>query len=206
MSQTSTVVGRSVLYPIGLKLEGRRCLVVGSGAMARKKIAELTDCGALVQVIAPEDGDRLFVPSDLDGTHLVVVATDDRRLQDEVSREATARGIPCNVVDVNHLCTFYAPAVLRRGSLTISVATDGKFPLLAVAIKDRIGAMLGDAIGPALQLLSHGRELACARFPNDPEARVSALRLLLSDEAIASILEGRLDDLRAHYESWTTQL
>ena len=86
-----------------------------------------------------------------------------------MARSAAERGIPCNVVDVNDLCTFYAPAVLRLGSVTISVATEGKFPLLAVAIRDRIAATLGRAVGPALERLSEARNLAWARFPDDPE-------------------------------------
>ena len=203
MENKGTARRRSTLYPIGLKLEGRRCLVVGSGSMARKKIDELLDCGASVHVVAPE---HEFDPSDLDGVHLVVSATDNSRIQDEVFRAASARAIPCNVVDVNHLCTFYAPAVLRRGSLTISVATDGKFPLLAAAIRDRIAAMIGDAIGPALDALGDAREIACARFPDDSEARVAALRRLLSERALDSILAGRVDEFEAHCAAWSSEL
>ena len=201
MAEVNMTSGRSALYPIGLKLEGRRCIVVGSGATARRKTGDLLDCGAVVHVL-----DRAFVPSDLDGAHLVVSATDDPQLQQDVSRAAVARGIPCNVVDVNQLCTFYAPAVLRRGSLTISVATDGKFPLLAAALRDRIAVSFGDAIGPALERLGEGRELACERFRDDPDARVAALRRLLSEPALLAILEGRLDDFEAHWDSWKAEL
>ncbi len=201
MSGRDNKPSRSSLYPIGLKLAGRRCVVVGSGPIARLKAEELLACGAVVQEVA-----RDFAPSDLDGVHLVVAATDDRQVQEVVARSADARGIPCNVVDVNHLCTFYAPAVLRRGALTISVATDGKFPLFAVAIRDRIAAALGDSVGPALELLGEGRARACERFPDDPDGRVAALRRLLSAPALESILEGRLDEFEAHWESWKTEL
>ena len=91
MENKGTARRRSTLYPIGLKLEGRRCLVVGTGSMARKKIDELLDCGASVHVVAPE---HEFDPSDLDGVHLVVSATDNSRIQDEVFRAASARAIP----------------------------------------------------------------------------------------------------------------
>ena len=192
---------REALYPVGLKLSGRRCLVVGRGETARRKRQELAECGAIVEAI-----DGSFVPSDLAGVHLVVAATDDRRLQEDVARGATERGIPCNVVDVNDLCTFYAPAILRRGALTITVATDGKFPLLAVALRDRIAGELGDAIAPALELLGEGRALAVARYPHDPAKRVESLRRLLSPEALESIVEGRLDAFRSHWESWKEEL
>lgn len=192
---------RKALYPIGLKIGGRRCLVVGRGAMAQRKREELLACGALVHSI-----DAPFLSSDLDGVHLVVAATDDRAVQEEVARSAAARGIPCNVVDVNDLCTFYAPAVLRRGALTITVATDGKFPLLAVALRDRIAAGLDDAVADALELLGEGRALAVARYPDDPAKRVDALRRLLSPGALESIVEGRLDEFRSHWDSWKSEL
>lgn len=201
MAGATAESNRQVLYPIGLKLDGRRCLVVGRGPMARRKQKELLDCGALVHAI-----DGPFLPSDLEAVHLVVAATDDRRVQEDVARAAGAAGIPCNVVDVNDLCTFYAPAVLRRGALTVTVATDGKFPLLAVALRDRIAADLGDAVAPALELLGEGRALAVARFPHDPDQRVEALRRLLSPDALAFIVEGRLDAFREHFESWKTGL
>lgn len=201
MPRGNTTSSRSRLYPIGLKVGGRRCLVVGSGETARRKTEELIDCGAIVHAVA-----SAFTPSDLDGVHLVVAAIDDPRIQKAVARSAAARGIPCNVVDVNHLCTFYAPAVLRRGAMTISVATDGKFPLLAVAIRDRFAAALGEAVGPALELLGEGRDLACARFPDDRDERVAALRKLLSSRALEWILAGHLSEFKAHWELWKTEL
>jgi siroheme synthase-like protein len=176
-------------------------LVVGRGPIARRKRKELLDCGAIVNAV-----DREFAPSDLDGVHLVVAATDDPRVRADVARFATERGIPCNVVDVNHLCTFYAPAVLRRGALTITVATDGKFPLLAVALRDRIAADLGRAIGPALDLLGEARAIAAWRFPDDPEARVAALRRLLPSRALESILAGRLDEFESHLHAWKAEI
>jgi precorrin-2 dehydrogenase/sirohydrochlorin ferrochelatase len=201
MAGAAAESNRQALYPIGLKIGGRRCLVVGRGQMARRKRKELLDCGAIVEAI-----DGPFLSSDLDGVHLVVAATDDRSVQEDVARAASARGIPCNVVDVNDLCTFYAPAVLRRGALTVTVATDGKFPLLAVALRDRIGTELGDAVAPALELLGEGRTLAVARFPHEPDKRVEALRRLLSPEALQLIVEGRLDAFREHWESWKVAL
>jgi precorrin-2 dehydrogenase/sirohydrochlorin ferrochelatase len=189
------------LYPIGLKIAGRRCLVVGSGPTARRKMDELLACGAIVEGVP-----CAFVPSDLDGASLVVAATDDSRVQAAVAESAAARGIPCNVVDVNHLCTFYAPAVLRRGAMTISIATDGKFPLLAVAVRDRLAGLLDESIGPALELLGEGRELAAAHYPDEPDERVAALRRLLSSRAVEWILDGRLERFEAHWKSWKKDL
>ncbi len=192
---------RGALYPIGLKVEGRRCLVVGAGPTAHRKARDLAGCGAIVRAI-----DRDFDPSDLDGVCVVVAATDDPRLQESVSKAAEARGIPCNVVDVNRFCSFYTPAILRRGDVTVSVATNGKFPLLAVAIRDVIACVLPDAVGPSLEALEWGRSIVFARYPDDPEARTAALKRLLTPQALEWILHARLGDLDAHWASWKESL
>lgn len=209
------------LYPVALKIAGERCLVVGGGTIAFRKAQDLLACGAVLHAVAPDWNEdfraldagamlsrstRPFEARDLDGVVLVVAATDDPEVQETVAREARARGIPCNVVDVNRLCSFYVPAVLRRGALSVAVGTEGKFPLLAVALRDRISDLLGPRIDRALELLGEGREVAFARFPGDPEARVAALRSLLSPRAVDLILEDRLEELAAHYEHWRETL
>lgn len=206
------------LYPVSLKLDGERCLVVGGGRLARHKTDDLLRCGALVHVVSPEwreefpsdpaltRSTRGFEPADLDGVRVVVSATDDPAVQEVVAREASARGIPCNVVDVNRLCTFYVPAVLRRGSLTVSVATDGKFPLLAVALRDRFAAGLDPDMGRALDRLGEGRARAFARFPDDAPGRLAALERLLTPTALDLIVKGRLEEFETHWNTWNTRL
>ncbi len=209
------------LYPIFLKLEGEHALVVGGGTLARRKTQDLLVCGARVHVVAPDWRDdfdalagngsltrstRRFEHRDLDGVRLVVAATDEPAVHDDVAGEALRRGIPCNVVDVNPLCSYYVPAVFRRGSLTVAIATDGKFPLLAAAVRDRIAQDLGPALAPALERLAEGRELAFTRWPEDPGARLAALRRLLTPEALERIVEGRLDAFDRHWETWKATL
>jgi len=209
------------LYPVLLKLAGRLCLVVGGGAVALHKTRELLRCGATVSVVAPGwpadfgsfDGNPLvsrstrpFAPLDLGGVHLVVAATDDPETQREVARAAEERGILCNVVDVPALCNFYVPATLRRGSLTVSVSTEGKYPLLAVALRDSLARTLGAHLGPALDRLAEGRGIVRARYPEDPSRRTRALKDLLTDAALTDLVEGRLEAFEAHYRSWNSTL
>lgn len=209
------------LYPIALKLKGQRCLVVGGGTVALRKTRDLLDCEALVHVVSPQWHEgfaslggretltlstRRFEPRDLDGARLVLAATDEPEVQETVARGAAARGIPCDVVDVNRLSSFYLPAVLRRGAFTIAVTTSGEYPLLAVAIRDRLAAEFGPQLGPALERLGETREWAFAHGPADPALRVAALRRLLTDDALDLILEGRLAEFEAHVESWKLTL
>jgi len=205
------------LYPVSLKLHGRLCLVVGGGSIALRKAGELLACGARVRVVAssfPADFSALdphpalmritrrFVATDLDGVFLVVAATDDAEAQRAVSRAAEARSLLCNVVDVNGLCSFYVPATLRRGSLAVSVATDGKFPILAVALRDWLRDRIGPQIGPALERLAEARAQVRRRHPDDPARRARLLRALLSPASLALLLEDRLEDFEAHRRSW----
>src|SRR4051812_48005844 len=113
-----------------MKLEGRRCLVVGAGKVGEPKIGGLLETGARVHVISLDATAairewaragkidlelRPFNSRDLDGIFLAVVATSSRTLNERVYREAQARGVLCNVVDVPDLCDFFYPSIVRRG-------------------------------------------------------------------------------------------
>jgi len=207
------------LFPIALRIAGRTCAVIGGGLIASRKVEDLLRAGAKVRAVAPEWGpelDRLaaghdgavervtrrFEPRDLDGALLVFAATDDRDVQLAVFREAAARGVLCNVVDVTDLCEFHVPATLRRGALSISVATDGAFPLLAVKLRDHLARLVGPVFGPALGTLAAARAAVRRRHPDDQKARMSSLRELLTDEALEHLLAGRSDAFERHVRSW----
>ena len=209
------------LYPIAVKLELRSCLVVGGGAIALHKTRELLRCGALVHAVALEwladfaeleahprltRSTRPFRPEDLKCVFLAIAATDDPVTQLAVARGSEERGILCNVVDVNALCNFYAPAILRRGSLTVAVSTEGKSPLFAAAIRDRIGKLLGPHLGPTLDRLGESRARVRARFPDDPARRRQSLDGLLTSQIFEELMEGRLDLFEEHWESWKKSL
>src|SRR5215471_4721401 len=109
------------LLPIFLKLEGRRCLLVGAGNVALDKIGSLLKTGVELRVVAPaaraeirelaregklEFVGRAFEPDDLEGSFLVVTATDSPEVNHAVYREAVARNIACNSVDDIPNCDF----------------------------------------------------------------------------------------------------
>ena len=205
------------IYPIALKLELKSCLVVGGGTIALHKTRGLLQCGAFVQVIAEQwqaefaeievhprltRSTRPFRSKDLDGMFLVIAATDNPATQVDVARGAEERGILCNVVDVNPLCNFYAPAILRRGSLTVAVSTEGKSPLFAVAVRDHVEALLGPHVGSTLDRLGEVRAMVRARFPDDPDQRRRCLEDLLTRGILGELIDGRLDRFELHWETW----
>jgi precorrin-2 dehydrogenase/sirohydrochlorin ferrochelatase len=209
------------LYPAFLKLDGRRCLVVGGGPVAFQKVRELLRCGARVLAVSlewsaefasiGEDAGltrqtRPFAASDLDGVLLVVAATDDRALQLEIADIAEQRSLLCNIVDVPDLCGYYVPASLRRGALTVSVSTNGWSPLFAVALRDRLAEQLGPQIGEALEHLREARTIVRALYPDDQTLRRRALSRLLAAPALDQLLDGRLDLFEERWRSWKSSL
>src|ERR1039457_2128794 len=148
------------MYPIMLDLRGRRCLLVGAGQIAYRKLLRLLSEGAVVTVVAPTaiepiarlaaEGkvtlvERRFVDSDADDCQLVMVATGDRMVDEQGKGAAKARGIWVNVADVPDLCDFHLPALVQRGDLQLSIASGGGAPF---AVR-RLREMFERKIGPA---------------------------------------------------------
>ena len=157
------------LYPVGLVVDGRPCLVVGGGRVAARKVAGLVACGAVVRVIAPEVDDaiaatvgvtverRPYAPGDVDGHWLVITATGDPTVDQRVHDDAVAARVWCNSADDPERCTFTLPAVHRQGPVVVTVATGGHSPALAGWLRDRLAADLGPEYATLAGLLSEAR-------------------------------------------------
>ena len=168
-------------YPLFADLAGRRCVVIGGGPIAQRKVTTLLGCGARLTVISPTVTTRLagyarqgrirlakrrFRPGDLRGAWLVYAATDDRRINALVHREAARRRVFANIVDQTPLCSFIAPAIFRRDPLTIAVSTGGASPSLAKKVRSDLSRALGEAYVPMLRLLRNLRGVAKQRLPS----------------------------------------
>ena len=141
-----------VLFPVFLKLAGRRVLVVGGGPVAASKLRALIDAGAHITVVAPDIVDQVtatrvkierreFVDTDLDGVWLVVAAaTPDVNRQ--VAAAAEARRVFVNAVDDVRNASAYLGGVVRRDGVTVAISTDGAAPALAGLLREGIDAML----------------------------------------------------------------
>jgi precorrin-2 dehydrogenase/sirohydrochlorin ferrochelatase len=180
------------LFPIFLKLEGRRCVVIGAGAVGTQKIAGLLEAGADVVVVDPSPAvsfrehfasrvtwqKRNYVPSDLDAAYLVIVATSDEALNWQIYDEAQRRGILANVVDVPPLCDFYYPAVVRRGALIVAVSSQGESPHLAQRVRDEISEALPEELSSAVDRIGEERRRILREHQPGPE-RLQLLRDLV---------------------------
>jgi sulfate adenylyltransferase len=142
----------SALFPVFLKLKGRRVLVVGGGPVAASKVATLRDTGAAVTVVAPEirpelEGAgltivrRAFRASDVDGAWLVVAAAPPE-VNRAVRAAADDRGVFVNAIDHPETCSAYAGGVLTRGGVTVAVSSNGEAPALAGLLREALEAVL----------------------------------------------------------------
>jgi siroheme synthase-like protein len=169
-----TTTRQSLLgYPVNLIVSGRRCVVVGAGRIAARKIDALLAAGADVHVVAPRLGDqvrawldeqrvtvdeRAFEPSDLDDAWLATAATDDPAVNNAVFEAGGQRRVWVNSADDPHNCSFTLMSVIRRGDLVVTIGTGGRSPALAAWLKKRITAELGPEYETLLEMLSEARE------------------------------------------------
>ena len=157
-------------YPVQLVLTGRPVLVVGGGRVALGKVQGLLAAGAVVTVVAPQlDAElaameglvlerRGYQPGEVAGYRLVVTATDDPAVNRQVYEEAEAAGVWVNSADDPANCTFTLPAVVRRGSITVAIGTDGQSPAYAAWLRGRLEAELGPEHEVLLGLLAERRQ------------------------------------------------
>ena len=168
-------------YPLFADLHGRRCVVVGGGVVAQRKVTTLLDYGAAITVVSPTATTRLlayarrgrvrylaraFRPADLRGAWLVYAATDDQRINESVYRTASRLRIFTNVVDQKPLCSFIAPAIVKRGDLVIAISTGGMSPAVAKRLRRELTAYVGADYARMLKLLGGLREAAKSRLPS----------------------------------------
>jgi len=195
-------------YPVLLELEGRRCVVVGGGAIGERKVEGLLAVGAHVTVVSPdltavlsahaEAGRITLVPrpyrdGDLEGAALVFTALGDPHATAAVAAEARRRGIWLNAADDPSHCSFILPAVVRRGPLTIAVASGGATPALTRALREHLERALGAEWAVLAELAAEARrELRATGRAADGET----WRRALADDVRALVAERRLDEAR----------
>ncbi len=159
-------------YPVFLNVDGKKCVVVGGGQVALRKVRVLLEHGADVEVISPDlcpelaklagSGEiraltRKYRAGDLKNAFVAIAATDNGDINQRVVVEARRRAILVNVVDDAENSDFIVPSYLRRGELTIAVSTGGKSPALARKIRSRLEKELGDEYALVARLIGEVR-------------------------------------------------
>jgi len=140
-------------YPLFLEMNRRRCLVLGGGAVAERKIASLLEAGAEVTVISPDVTEAIarwsknhsiqfhardYQYGDINGHELVFIATDDGAVNAQAHQDGKKQGVWINAADDPEHCDFILPSVLRRGDLTVAISSGGNSPALARTIREEL--------------------------------------------------------------------
>lgn len=200
-------------YPVFLKLENKLCVVVGAGRVAERRVRGLCDASARVRVVGvtategilklADEGaihlcQRAFEPSDLDGSALVIAATDRADVNRAVQAAAKCRGILFCGADRHTDSDFIVPAVVQRGDLQVAISTGGKSPAYAALLRREIEAFLED--GQLLDLLTDLRRRVYARFPNAPERRQAFWQQLVTDDMLALARKGKWTEIKERIE------
>ncbi len=183
----------SGFYPLYLNIKGKKCVIVGGGKVAYRKACSLKDAGADVTVVSPgicpemvnEKGitfvNKSYDERFLDGSLLVIAATDDEEVNKKVSLDARERNIIVNVVDRPELCSFIVPSTIRRGDLCISISTGGASPALAKNIRKELEDFFGPEYGEYINLLTRMRNVALSEIKDDAKRRKVLQRLAEKD-------------------------
>jgi siroheme synthase-like protein len=159
-------------YPIFLKISRKKCVVVGGGRVALRKVRALLEHGASVEVISPDPCPELiglaergqicilhrhYRPGDLRKAFVAIAATDNSALNRQVVKEAKDKAVLVNVVDDLENSDFIVPSYVRRGALTIAVSTAGRSPALARKIRTKLEKELGDEYASLVRLIGEVR-------------------------------------------------
>ena len=198
-------------YPAYLDIKNRKCLVVGGGAVGARKVKMLLKCGASVTVISPVVSEQLknladsgaitlhrrsYRSSDLAGIFLVIGATDDDKLNRQISDDAKRLNLLCNIADRPQDCNFILPSIVSRGDLTISISTSGKSPALAKKLRKNLEDQFGEEYAVFLQLMGAIRKKLLRRS-HEPEAHKELFEQLINSELVDMIRNNKTADINA---------
>jgi len=199
MDNDSTIPGTDTgnnLFPVFVKLEELRLLIVGGGKIGLEKLQTvlLNSPSTSISIVAPQISDtirelaarhptirlleRPYHPNDLEYADIAIVAVNDRSVSESVARQARAKGVLVNVADTPDLCDFYLGSVVRKGHLKIAISTNGKSPTVAKRLKEEIGNMIPEEMNGVLEDMQTIRKSLNGDF-NEKVRRLNELTSVL---------------------------
>ncbi len=173
-------------FPVFMNIRQQRCLVVGGGEVALRKVELLLKAGGDVLIVSPdlhpelaaqvsakpiEYKQRIFEPADLEDCKLVISATNDAVINKKVSELANKVGIPVNVVDAPELCSFIVPSIIDRSPVVVAVSSGGRSPVLARLLRAKLETMIPASYGRLANLLDGYRDAVKKKFSNTLKRR-----------------------------------
>ncbi len=183
-------------FPFMIELNNERCLIAGGGTVAYRKVCSMLEFGAVVTVVSPEFCPELLElaehparltlikrcvqPQDIVSAFVVIMATDDEKVNHEMAELCRQQRILVNVVDVKADCGFYFPAIIKDKEVVISVSTGGQSPVLAGTIKRDIESHLGRSYGDIAERMGELREQIKAQIDGEEERKKAFQQMVRS--------------------------
>jgi len=176
-----------IYYPAFIDITGKKCLVIGGGKVAKRKVAMLLRFNAHVVVISPviekqllklgKEGkiqyfQRTYAEKDLAGTALVFACTNNTTVNSKIRKDAVRKNIPVNVADDPALCDFIVPSIIRKGDLTIAVSTSGTLPLLSKKLRQKIEEIITDVYLSYLTMIGKFRKQMIERVKDKQKREI----------------------------------
>ena len=200
-----TAAAEVTFFPMMIRLEGRKCVVVGAGAVAEEKISGLLPHLARVTVVSPRATKKIqkqaragiltwkkrrFTARDIEDAFLAIAATDSPAVNAAVFRACTARGVLCNSVDDPPNCDFFYPAVVRRGALQIAISTNGRSPALASRLRRELEKQFGSEWADWVEHIGNMRNQILSQ-PSPPRKKRTRLFEVASLPAFRQFMRDR---------------
>jgi precorrin-2 dehydrogenase/sirohydrochlorin ferrochelatase len=198
-------------YPINLDIKNRNVLVVGGGGVGSRKVKTLLSCGARVTVVSREVSAQLqalaasgeirleqrsYQSDDLDDMFLVIGATNDEKLNRQISSDAEQLNTLCNIADRPEVCNFILPSIVHRDDLVITISTSGKSPALAKKLRKTLEHQFGKEYGIFLKLMGAARKKLLSQA-HQPEAHKHLFEQLIAADLIGMIQKGKTTEIDA---------
>lgn len=193
-------------FPLYVELNGKKCAVIGGGAVAFRKVRTLMDYGAFVEITAPRLEPELerfveenkgnisvnrreYKDQDLNGAFLVIAATNDEVVNRQIGISCHERKIAVNVVDDQKTCDFFFPALIKRGEVVVGISTGGKSPTLSRQLKEQIDEVLPVYLGEVAEDMIEYRDYVSSKVKSRKNRKLVFEKMLES----AYAHQGKLD-------------
>lgn len=208
--------GKQKMYPVCLNISGKLSVVIGGGGVAERKVQGILAGSGNVRIVSPvitatlqalvnreaiEWREKTYSATDLVGAFLVFAATDNSEVQAAVLRDAHAAGLLTNVADDPDSCDFQVPASIRRGDLTLCVATNGKSPALAAMVKRRLEHDFGEEYAQLTALMAMLRDRILTEEDGSQEEKKILFQKILHDDIVDWLRARRWDRIQNHLGS-----
>ena len=210
MTQTK----KTMLYPIMLDLRGRKCIVIGGGRIAHQKLTTLVHTGAGIELIAPEISPEVakfekqglihitrckYHSKYINNAFMVIGATDNRKINETIYRDAQKRKILVNIVDTPELCVFQVPASVKQDDLIIAISTAGKSPAMAKKIRRELEETFGPEYGELLELIDQWRSRIKRCELLTLEQRESLFNTIVQSDVLVLLKQGKKEKARTRF-------